>query len=70
MCPIDCTSLYGKGKVGSVNVTTVVIHFVRPKSVRNRCVIELFCGNKCCYLYFFIIFVYMVYDYIGLLSLH
>ena len=43
----------GSGKVGPVNQVNhtswvaVVTPTDRPKSVRNRCVIELFCGVVC-----------------------
>ena len=49
-CPLDYT---GSGKVGPVNQVNrtrwvaVVTQNDRPKSVRNRCVIELFCGVVC-----------------------
>ena len=50
VCPFDYTAVVGSGKVGpehQVNHTSwvaVVTPFDRPKSVRSRCVIELFCG--------------------------
>ena len=50
MCPFDYTAVAGCGKVGPVNQVNhtswvaVVTPIDRPKSVRNRCVIELFCG--------------------------
>ena len=50
VCPFDYTAVAGSGKVGSVNQVNhtswvaVVTPTDRPKSVRNRCVIELFCG--------------------------
>ena len=48
MCPFDYTAVAGSGKVGPVNQVNhtswvaVVTPTGRPKSVRNRCVIELF----------------------------
>ena len=48
VCPFDYTAVAESGKVGSVNqvnhtsLVTVVTATDRPKSVRNRCVIELF----------------------------
>ena len=53
MCPFDYTAVAGNGKVGPVNQVNhtswvaVVIPSGRPKSVRNRCVIELFGGVVC-----------------------
>ena len=53
MCPFDYTALAGSGKVGpenQVNHTSwvaVVTQTDRPKSVRNRYVIELFCDAVC-----------------------
>ena len=53
MCPFDYTAVVGSGKVGPVNQVnptswvTVVTPTDRPKSVRNRCVIELFCDVVC-----------------------
>ena len=50
---LDCTTVVVSGKVGPVkpvNHTSwvaVVIPTDRPKSVRNRCLIELFCGVVC-----------------------
>ena len=50
MCPFDYTAVAGSGKVGPVNQVNhtswvaVVTPTDRPKSVRNRCLIELFCG--------------------------
>ena len=50
VCPFDHTAVAGSGKVGPVNQVNhsswvaVVTPTDRPKSVRNRCVIELFCG--------------------------
>ena len=49
VCPFDYTAVAVSGKVGRkpVNHTSwvaVVTPTDRPKSVRNRCVIELFCG--------------------------
>ena len=53
MCPFDYTAVAGSGKVGPVNQVNhtswvaVVAPTDRPKSVSNRCVIELFCGVVC-----------------------
>ena len=53
VCPFDYTAVAGSGKVGpviQVNHTSwvaVVTPIDRPKSVRNRCLIELFCGVVC-----------------------
>ena len=53
MCPFDYTSVAGSGKVGPVNKVNytswvaVVTPTDRPKSVSNRCVIELFCSVVC-----------------------
>ena len=52
ICLFDCTAVAGSGKVGPVNRLTtswvaVVTQTYRPKSVRNRCVIELFSGVVC-----------------------
>ena len=53
VCPFDYTPVAGSGKVGPVNHVNhtswvaVVSPTDRPKSVRNRCVIELFCGVVC-----------------------
>ena len=53
MCPFDYTAVAGSGKVGHVNQVNhtgwvaVVTPTDRPKSVCNRCVIELFCGVVC-----------------------
>ena len=50
VCPFDYTTVAGNGKVGLVNQVnqTSWVALVTPndrrKSVRNRCVIELFCG--------------------------
>ena len=50
MCPFEYTAVAVSGKVGPVNQVNqtswvaVVTPTDRPKSVRNRCVIELFCG--------------------------
>ena len=49
MCPFDYTAVAGSEKVGPVNQVNhtgwvaVVTPTDRPRSVRNRCVIELFC---------------------------
>ena len=48
VCPFDYTAVAGSGKVGPVNQVNhtswvaVVTPTDRPKSVRNRCLIELF----------------------------
>ena len=48
MCPFDYTAVAGSGKVGPVNQVNhtswvaVVTPTDRPKSVRNRCVINVF----------------------------
>ena len=53
LCPFDYTAVAGSGKVGPVNqvnhtsLVAVVTPTDRPKSVRNRCVIELFYGVVC-----------------------
>ena len=53
VCPFDYTAVAGSGKVGLVNQVNhiscvdVVTPTDRPKSVRNRCVFELFCGVVC-----------------------
>ena len=53
VCPFDYTAVAGSGTVGpvdQVNHTSLVAVFTpthRPKSVRNRCVIKLFCGVAC-----------------------
>ena len=53
VCPFDCTAVARSGKVGPVNQVdhtswvAVVTPTDRPKSVRNRCVIELFCCVVC-----------------------
>ena len=53
MCPFDYKAVAGSGKVGPVNQVNhtswvaVVTPTDRPKSARNRCVIELFCGVVC-----------------------
>ena len=50
MCPFDYMIVVGSGLVGSVNQVnnncwvSVVTQNDRPKSVRNRCVIEVFGG--------------------------
>ena len=50
VCPFDYTAVAGSGKVGPVNQVNhnswvaVVTPTDRPKSVRNRCVIDVFCG--------------------------
>ena len=51
--PFDYTAVAGSGKVGPVNqhnhtsCVAVVTPSNRPKSVRNRCIIELFCCVVC-----------------------
>ena len=53
VCPFDYTAVAGSGKVGPINQVNhtswlaVVTSTDRPKSVRNRCVIELFCDVVC-----------------------
>ena len=54
MCPFDCMAVAGSGNVGPVNRLTTPVGWVvivnptdRSKSVRNRCVIEMFCGVFC-----------------------
>ena len=52
VCPFDYTAVAGSGKVGRkpVNHTSwvaVVTPTDRPKSVRNCCLIELFCDVVC-----------------------
>ena len=53
VCTFDYTAVAGSGKVGpvhQVNHTSWVAAITptdRPKSVRNRCVIEHFCGVVC-----------------------
>ena len=53
VCPFGYTAVAGSGKVGPVNQVNhtswvaVVTPTDRPKSVRNRCLIELFCGVVC-----------------------
>ena len=52
MCPFDYTAIAGVGRLARkpVNHTSwvaVVTPTDRPKSVRNRCLIELFCGVVC-----------------------
>ena len=53
MCPFDYTAVAVSGKVGPVNQVNhtswvaEVTSTDRSKSVRNRCVIELFCGVVC-----------------------
>ena len=53
VCPFDYTAVAGSGKVGPVNQVNhtswvaIVTPTDRPKSVRNRCVIEHFCGVVC-----------------------
>ena len=53
VCPFDYTAVEVSGKVGPVNQVNhtswvaVVTQTDRHKSVRNRCVIELFCDVVC-----------------------
>ena len=51
VCPFDYTAVVGSGKVGSINQLTTPVGWPQllqsQKSVRNRCVIELFCGVVC-----------------------
>ena len=53
MCPFDYTAVAGSGMVGPVNQVNhtswvaIVTPTDRPKSVRNRSVIELFGGVVC-----------------------
>ena len=53
VCPFDYTAVAWSEKVGPVNQVShtcwvaVVTPTDRPKSVRNRCVINLFCGVVC-----------------------
>ena len=53
MFPFDYMAVAVSGKVGPVNQinntswVAVVTPTDRHKSVRNRCVIELFCGTVC-----------------------
>ena len=53
VCPFDYTAVAGSGKVGPVNQVNhtswvaVVTPTDRPKSARDRCLIELFCGVVC-----------------------
>ena len=52
VCPFDHTAVAGSGKVDPypVNHTSwvaIVTPTNRPKSVRNRCLIEHFCGVVC-----------------------
>ena len=54
VCPFDYTAVAGSWKVGPVNQVNhtswvaVDTPTDRPKSVRNLCVIELFCGVCLC----------------------
>ena len=51
--PFDYTAVAGSWKLGPVNqdnhtrLVAVVTPTDRPKSARNRCLIELFCGFVC-----------------------
>ena len=63
VCPFDYTAVAVSGKVGPVNQVNhtswvaVVTPTDRHKSVRNRCVIELYCGVVCV---FFFICIYSI----------
>ena len=49
-CPFDCSAVAESEKVGSLNLwltAPVVVPTDRPKSARNRCVIELFLSSLC-----------------------
>ena len=54
MCPFDFTAVAGSWNVGPVNRlnhtswVAVVTPTDSPKSVRNRCVMELFCAVVFC----------------------
>ena len=56
VCPFDYTAVAGSGEVGPVNQVNhtswvaIVTPTDRPKSVRNRSVIELFCGVVCVFI--------------------
>ena len=45
--PFDYTAVAGSEKVNHTSWVALVTPTDRPKSVRNRCVIELFCGVVC-----------------------
>ena len=53
VCHFDYTAVAGNGNVGPVNqvnhisCVAVVTQTDRPESIRNRCVIERFCGVIC-----------------------
>ena len=52
MCPFDYTAVSGVGMwarkpVNHISWVAVVTPTDRPKSVCNRCLIELFCGVVC-----------------------
>ena len=47
VCPVDYTAVAGIKKVNHTSWVAIVNLTDRPKSVRNRCVIELFCGVVC-----------------------
>ena len=69
MCPFDYTAVSGSGNVRPVNQVNhtswvaVVTPTDRPKSVRNRCVIEFFFALLCCH---FALLTFLLVD--GLLS--
>ena len=74
LCPFDYTAVAGSGKVGPVNQVnntswvTVDIPTGRPKSVCNRCVIELFLWRcLCCHftlISFLLVFGFLSYDWV------
>ena len=61
VCPFDFTAVAGSRKVGPVNQVNhtswvaVVTPTDRPKSVRSRCVIELFWRCLCCHFTFLLV---------------
>ena len=73
----DYTAVAGSGKVGPVNYVNhtswvaVVTPTDCPKSVRNRCRIEIFCGVVCvvfCRLTFLLVYGLLSWDWVGSLS--
>ena len=54
MCPFDDTAITASGKVehrfNYISVVAVVSPTDRPKSVRNRCVIEVLMAFLCCHI--------------------